>query len=246
MVRSAPGKYYRKRLFLLEVTRIFPDDDTARAWIESVRWPDVPVCSHGGSHRVTHPVKHKTMTHRCKDYRKWFSACTGTQMQSSKLDLQVWVLAFYLLNTGFKGQVSMKLHRDLGVTQKAAWHLAHRIRKSWNENEGNMFSGLIEADETYIGVKERDTGWVAAQGISQTDASFLQGFVRGHAAPGATLYTDEATAYRGMPEYDHEAVNGPVGEYAREMVHTNGMVDKRLNYRDLIADHDLPSGGASV
>ncbi len=254
MARNAPGKHYRKGLSLVEITRMFPDDDTARAWIESVRWPEGPVCPHCGSHRITHPVAHKTMTHRCKDCRKWLSVRTGTPMQSSKLDLQIWVLAFYLLNTGLKGQASMKLHRDLGVTQKTAWHLAHRIRESWNENGGNMFSGPVEADETYIGgkrknmsnakrkelaeagagrgtvskaavvgVKDRESGRVAAQRISQTDATALQGFVRHHAAPGATLYTDEAKAYKGMPEFDHEAVNHSVGKYVWEMAHTNGL-----------------------
>ena len=253
MARNAPGKHYRKGLSLVEITRMFPDDDTARAWIESVRWPDGPVCPHCGSTRITHPVAHKTMTHRCKDCRKWFSVRTGTPMQSSKLDLQIWVLAFYLLNTGLKGQASMKLHRDLGVTQKTAWHLAHRIRESWNES-GGLFDGPAEADETFIGgkrrnmsnakrkelaeagagrgtvgksavigVKDRGTGRVAARRISQTDGSALRGFVREHLTPGATLYTDEAAGYKGMSEYDHEAVNHSVGEYVREMAHTNGM-----------------------
>ena len=254
MARNAPGKHYRKGLSLVEITRMFPDDATARAWMESVRWPEGPVCPHCGSTNAQHPVKHRTMTHRCRDCRKWFSVRTGTPMQSSKLGLDTWAIAMYLLNTGLKGQASMKLHRDLGITQKSAWHLAHRIRESWNENGGNAFLGPVEADETYIGgkrknmsnakrkelaeagagrgtvgkaavvgVKDRDTNRVAARRISQTDATALQGFVRDHAAPGATLYTDEARAYRGMPEYAHEGVNHSVGEYVRGMAHTNGM-----------------------
>lgn len=156
MARNAPGKHFRKGLSLVEITRMFPDDEAARKWIEGIRWPDGPVCPYCESKRVQHPVKHKTMTHRCRDCRKWFSVRTGTPMQSSKLDLQVWVLAVYLLNTGIKGQASMKLHRDLGVTQKTAWHLAHRIRECWNENGGSLFSGPVEADETYLGGKRRN------------------------------------------------------------------------------------------
>ena len=145
MARNAPGKHFRKDLSLVETTRMFPDDDTARAWIERIRWPEGPVCPHCGSVHVQHPVKHKTMTHRCRSCRKWFSVRTGTAMQSSKLGYQVWVLAVYLLNTGLKGQASMKLHRDLGVTQKTAWHLAHRIREAWDGQSG-LFAGPVEVD----------------------------------------------------------------------------------------------------
>ena len=249
MARNAPGKHFRKGMSLVEVTRMFPDDDTAREWIERIRWPEGPFCPHCGSFRVQHPVTHKTMTHRCRDCRKWFSVRTGTVMQSSKLGYQIWVLAVYLLNTGLKGQASMKLHRDLGVTQKTAWHLAHRIRESWARESG-PFAGPVEADETYIGgkrknmpnakrkeltgrgtvgkaavagVKDRETNRVAARRMEATDSGALQGFVRDNVQPGATLYTDEAAAYAGMPEFTHEAVNHSAKEYVRDMAHTNGM-----------------------
>ena len=252
MARNAPGKHYRKGLSLVEITRMFPDDETARTWFEGIRWPDGPVCPHCGSTNAQHPVKHKTMTHRCRDCRKWFSVRTGTPMQSSKLGLDIWAIAMYQMNTGLKGQASMKLHRDLGITQKSAWHLAHRIRESWDENGGSMFSGPAEADETYfggkrrnmsnakrkeladtgrgavgkaavVGVKDRASNRVAATHVSQTDASVLQGFVREHVQPGATLYTDEARAYEGMPEFEHEAVKHSAKEFVRNMAHTNGM-----------------------
>ena len=153
------------------------------------------------------------------------------------------------MTTGLKGQASMKLHRDLGITQKTAWHLAHRIRETWARESG-PFSGPVEADETYIGgkrknmpnakrktlegrgtvgkaavagVKDRETNRVAARRVSQTDATALQGFVRENVEPGATLYTDEARAYAGMPEFTHEAVNHSAKEYVWEMAHTNGM-----------------------
>ena len=250
MAQNAPGKHYREGLSLVEITRMFPDDATARAWLEGVRWPNGPVCPHCGGTRIQHPVAHKTMTHRCRDCRKWFSVRTGTPMQSSKLGLDIWAIAMYLLNTGLKGQASMKLHRDLGVTQKTAWHLAHRIRESWNEKGGPKFDGPAEADETYIGgkrknmpnakrkeqtgrgtvgkaavagVKDRKTGRVTARRMEATDTSALQGFVRDNVAPGATIYTDEAAAYRGMPEYKHEAVNHSAKEFVRQQAHTNGM-----------------------
>ena len=91
MAHNAPGKYFRKGLSVLELTRMFPTDEAASAWVEKIRWPNGPVCPHCDSSRVAYPVTHKTMTHRCKDCRKWFSVRTGTVMQSSKLGLQVWL-----------------------------------------------------------------------------------------------------------------------------------------------------------
>ena len=249
MARKAPGKHYRKGLSLVELNRMFPDDAAAAAWVEKIRWPDGPYCPHCGSFSVQHPVTHNTMTHRCRDCRKWFSVRTGTIMQSSKLGLQTWVIAVYLLNTGLKGQASMKLHRDLGITQKSAWHLAHRIREAWDKN-GGLFIGPVEVDETYIGgkrknmrpkrrktmtgrgtvgkaavvgAKDRQTKEVRAQMVANTTSPTLQGFVRDNTAPGVKLYTDEAAAYQGISGFDHEAVNHSVGEYVRRQAHTNGI-----------------------
>ena len=155
--KKAPGKYFRDGLSLVDVMRMFPDDAAAEAWFAKERWGGEPCCPHCGSTNVLTGAAHKTMPYRCRERecRKRFSVRVGTIMEDSKLGLQTWALAFYLLTTGLKGTSSMKLHRDLGITQKSAWHLAHRIRETWAKETG-PFPGPVEADETFVGGKERN------------------------------------------------------------------------------------------
>ena len=98
------------------------------------------------------------MPYRCRerDCGSRFSVRTGTAMEGSKLGYQTWAIAIYLLTTNLKGVSSMKLHRDLGITQKSAWHLAHRIRKAWSGEDDDPFYGPVEVDETYIGGREQN------------------------------------------------------------------------------------------
>ena len=189
------------------------------------------------------------MPYRCreKECAKRFSVRTKTPMESSKLGFQVWAIALYQVTTNLKGVSSMKLHRDLGITQRSAWFLAHRLREAW-KGHGPQFSGPVEVDEIYFGrregnkhankkkrlgrggigkaviagAKDRATNEVRAKVVEATDARTLQRFVADHTAPGATVYMDEAAAYMGMP-FKHETVRHGTGEYVRRMAHVNGM-----------------------
>ena len=154
-------------------------------------------------------------------------------MHRTQLGYREWAIAIYLLSTNLKGVSSMKLHRDLNITQKSAWYLAHRLREGWKAGNSGMFTGPVEADETYIGgkrknmpkakrakltgrgavgkaivigAKDRETNRVTARTIRNTEGPTLKGFVAEHAAPGAKVYTDESSSYHGMA-FDHEAVN---------------------------------------
>ena len=251
MAQKAPGKSHRKGLTLAELFRMFPDDATAERWFAEQRWPEGLHCPYCGSTNVQSGAKHKTMPYRCreKECAKRFSVRTKTPMESSKLGFQVWVIALYQVTTNLKGVSSMKLHRDLGITQRSAWFLAHRLREAWKDN-GSQFAGPVEVDETYIGgrkknmskakrreafgrgpagktmvigAKDRATNVVTAKAIERKDRETMQGFVASHAAPGAKVYTDEAGGYHGMTGFDHEKVNHNVGEYVRDQAHTNGI-----------------------
>lgn len=147
MAHTAPGKHRRQGLSPVELAKRFPDDGAAEAWIVGIRWPNGICCPHCGSNNVLTGARHKTMPYRCRERscRKRFSARTGTVMEASNLGYRVWVLATYLLTTGLKDVSGMKLHRDLGVTQKSAWFLAHRIRETWERDTG-MFGGPVEVD----------------------------------------------------------------------------------------------------
>ncbi len=142
----------------------------------------------------------------------------------------------------------MKLHRELEVSYKTAWHLAHRIRKSWAKEIQGQFDGPVEADESYfggkrrnmakskrarlegrgpvgktavVGIKDRATKKVRAKVVQDTTRETLQGFVRENIQPGAKLYTDDATAYEGFP--NRESVKHSLQEYVRGDAHTNGV-----------------------
>ncbi len=152
---KGPGKANREGISLKKLMRMFPDDDRAREWFEARIWPQGSCCPRCGSFNVQCGIKHKTMTHRCRECegKPRFSLKTGTVMEGSKLGYQTWAIALYLVMTGLKGVSSMKLHQDLEITQKSAWRLAHRLHKALEAGDAPLFLGPAEADETYIGGK---------------------------------------------------------------------------------------------
>ena len=226
--------------------KMFPTDETAEKWFVKQRWPDGLRCAYCDGDHVVAKDSHPQMPYRCHDCKKHFSVKTNSVMQSSKIGYQKWAIAMYLLTTNLKGVSSMKLHRDLDITQKSAWHMIHRIRESW-ANRTDVFSGPVEVDEAYIGgrdrnrhewqiqegrgpkgktavvgMKDRDSGKVEAEVVASTDKETLQGFVEVNTEVNATVYTDGAKAYEGMHRI-HESVDHSVKEFVRGKAHTNGI-----------------------
>ena len=247
MAQKAPGKHFRKGLTLTQLYKQFPDDAAAEAWFVEQRWPDGIACPRCGDMDIQERTTHPRMPFRCRGCKKFFSVKTGTMMEGSNIGYQGWLIALYSLTTNLKGTSSMKLHRDLGITQKSAWFLAHRIREAWVDDQ-TPFNGPVEVDETFIGGKEankhaskklkagrgtvgktavvgardRETGKVSAAVVSDTKSATLQGFVVNNAAPDAEVYHDDATAYRDLP-FNHAAVKHSIDQYVDGKVHTNGI-----------------------
>ena len=156
MTPKAPGQAYREGITLMEFAEMFPDEESALQWFEDRFWPHGRRCGHCGSAN-TREASHKTMPYWCTNCRGYFSVRTGTPLASSKVPLRKWAIAIYLCLTSLKSVSSMKLHRDLGVTQQTVWFMPHRIREAWmpEADGGPPYDGPVEVDETYVGGKAR-------------------------------------------------------------------------------------------
>lgn len=150
-------------LSLYDFFKKFPDEESARLYFENRRWSAGTYCPHCGSFSATECKDHKPMPYRCKDCRKHFSVRTGTVLEESRLPLQKWLMAIYMMTTARKGIPSTQMAKELGITQKSAWFLAQRIREAWFSGGGDISGGggklggePVEVDETFVGGKEKN------------------------------------------------------------------------------------------
>ena len=141
MAKRGPGKAHREGLTVIELFKMFPDDAAAEKWFEMQRWPDGRFCPDCGSTNTVAVPSRKPMPCRCRDCRGHFSVRKGTVMESSKVGLQKWVIALYMMTTGLKGTSSMKLYREVGIRQATAWFLMQRIREGFDMGAGLPFHG---------------------------------------------------------------------------------------------------------
>jgi transposase-like protein len=227
------------------------DEKAAYAYVEARIWPAGPVCPHcGGVERIGLMGGKSTRigAYKCYQCRKPFTVKIGTIFEASHVPMNVWLQAIYLIAGSKKGISSNQLHRTLGVTLKTAWFMSHRIREAMRSGDLAPFGsggGVVEADETFIGVEpnakqfgrragyyhkmkvlalvDRDTGRSRARVIDFVAADIIKPILRENIAAEANLVTDEAPVYRRMGKEfaSHNSVNHGAGEWGRGAVHTN-------------------------
>lgn len=235
---------------LLEAIRYFSDLDVCLEFVAGLRWPNGVACPTCGSTDVRFLATRRVWECKSKHSRKQFSVKVGTIFEDSPIGLDKWLAAIWMIANDKNGTSSYEIARGIGVTQKSAWFMLHRIRLAMQTGTFQTLSGEVEVDETFIGgeaknmhkeARERKIKWRGPSGraivmgilerlgktrpavVSNRDTATLQGKVREHIKAGSTVYTDELAAYTGLDaDYFHQVINH-AEKYAEGVVHTNGM-----------------------
>jgi len=233
---------------LLQLFEMFPDQETARKYLESRLWPGgakCPVC--GSKENIT---ARKGGYYRCNACKEDFTVRTGTIFERSHIPLHKWIYAMYLLVTARKGISSLQLSKEIGITQKSAWFMLHRLREACG-NKLEKLRGIVEVDESFfggleknkheskklkkgrgtagkkaiIGMRERG-GRTVAMPIENTSVKTIQNAIYANVEVGSTLYTDEHSAYQDFNEslfFQHDSINHSSHEYVRGSVNVNSI-----------------------
>lgn len=230
-----------------QLFKMFPDAESARVYLESRLWPEgckCPVC--GLPDRIT---ARKDGYYRCNQCKEDFTVRTGTIFERSHVPLHKWLYAMYLLVTARKGISSLQLSKEIGIMQKSAWFVLHRLREACGDDLTQL-SGIIEIDETYVGGKEGNKherkklkagrgavgktavlgmkergGRTFAMPVADVDMDTVHRAIYDKVQVGSTVHTDEAPVYNGIDGlfFKHDSINHTAGEYVRGDVTTNSI-----------------------
>lgn len=234
---------------LIEAVRFFSDIDKCNEYMASIKWPDGKiVCPKCGSENVGKIETRKML--KCQACKKQFSYKVGTIFKDSPIGLDKWFVAVWSVTNCKNGVSSYELHRALGVTQKTAWFMLHRIRLAMQEGSFQKLEGTVESDETFVGGKAKNMhrsvraekingrgpiGKAVVHGVLERGGRIIEGVVkdqkkttlqpriRDAVVPGSTVYTDDLRSYDGLSnEFIHDVVDH-AKEYVRGDVHTNSI-----------------------
>lgn len=231
---------------ILELIKAFPNEQTCIEHLEALRWNNNVVSPFDPTSKVYNCKGNK---YKCRNTGKYFNVKTATLFDNTKVELQKWFLAIWLVTSHKKGISSIQLSKDIDVTQKTAWFMLQRIRKCFGIENGNELDNTVEADETYVGGKNKnrhnDKKVKNSQGRSSKDKTPVVGMIERdgklnarkvenvksetltleiirNVKESATLYTDEWLGYKGVSRiYDHAIVKHNQGQYVNGRVHTN-------------------------
>ncbi len=233
---------------IVDLLQVFHNEQVCIEHLKAIRWGDGEYCPYCGCNHVYEFKDGKTF--KCKDCRKRFSIKVGTIFEDSKVKLQKWFVAIYLITAHKKGISSLQLSRDIGVTQKTAWFMLHRLRVAvQTESFKEPLKNTVEVDETYVGGKEKNKhahkrtpgtqgrntktktavvgmverhGKVKAQKVNDVKGQTVKRIVTDNIVFGTNLMSDEFTGYKGLSlYYNHQSVSHGRGEYVSGACHTN-------------------------
>jgi transposase-like protein len=241
-----------EQINIASLAKHFSDEASAWEFMENLRWPNGPVCPHCQHDRAyfikARSGERTTSTGRtsyrrlwkCASCRKQFSVLVGSIFEDSKVPLAKWLLAVYMMCSDKNGVAAFELHRTLGVTNKTAWFMLHRIREAM-ANRGRLWKmhGTVVADETFVGglnknrherkqadapakaivltLIDKERGQSRSRVIPDVTGRTLKREMQRHVHPAAVLHTDSNPAYNGMGRMlsEHHTVNHKAGEYVR-------------------------------